>query len=167
MARFDLSQYATVAERIALFWSQHPNGAIITTDLTTEEDRQRGQWRIQAAVYFDINEQMPRGTGLAFEIDGTAGANMTAAMENAESSAIGRCLATAGYAASKNRASREEMMKVERNSTDSNAPKITAKQVQNAATLEELKQLWESATESGDATKLIDEFTAKKQALNG
>jgi hypothetical protein len=54
-----------------------------------------------------------KSTGLAFEIDGQGMANKTSALENAETSAIGRALANAGYSGNK-RASREEMAKVAR-----------------------------------------------------
>ena len=38
--------------------------------------------------------------------------------------------------------------------------------MQNAATLKDLEALWSRAVDSGDSTKLITEFTARKQALN-
>jgi hypothetical protein len=44
---------------------------------------------------------------------------------------------------------------------------ITAMDVQNAANLDELNNLWSRAVDSGDSTKLIAEFTARKKALNG
>jgi hypothetical protein len=165
MARFNLADYATVQERIEAFWKKYPNGAIITRDLTTDADRDRKQWRVYAEVFFTFDELRPRGTGLAFEIDGTAGANMTSAYENAETSAIGRALATANFTTSKHRASRTEMQKAERGAPSDT--QITANDVQNAATLDILNALWSQAVDSGDSTKLIADFTARKKALNG
>jgi hypothetical protein len=165
MARFNLADYATVQERIEAFWKKYPNGAILTRDLTTDADRDRKQWRVYAEVYFVFDELRPRGTGLAFEIDGGAGANMTSAYENAETSAIGRALATANFTTSKNRASRTEMQKAERGAPSET--QITANDVQTATTLDELNLLWSRAVDSGDSTKLIAEFTARKKALNG
>jgi hypothetical protein len=165
MARFNLADYATVQERIEAFWKKYPNGAIVTRDLTTDADRDRKQWRVYAEVYFTFDDLRPRGTGLAFEIDGTAGANMTSAYENAETSAIGRALATANFTTSKNRASRTEMQKAER-AAPSQA-QITTLDIQNAATLDDLNKLWSQAVDSGDSTKLIADFTARKKALNG
>jgi len=165
MARFNLADYATVQERIEAFWKKYPNGAIVTRDLTTDADRDKKQWRVYAEVYFTFDEVRPRGTGLAFEIDGGAGANMTSAYENAETSAIGRALATANFTTSKHRASRTEMQKAERGAAP--ATQITTIDIQNAATLDDLNKLWSQAVDSGDSTKLIADFTARKKALNG
>jgi hypothetical protein len=164
MARFNLADYATVQERIEAFWIKYPNGAIVTTDLTTDADRDRKQWRVYAEVFFVFDERRPRGTGLAFEIDGGAGANQTSAYENAETSAIGRALATANFTTSKHRASRQEMQKAERGAPD--AAQITTIDIQNTATLKDLEALWSRAVDSGDSTKLIAEFTARKKQFN-
>lgn len=164
MARFNLADYATVQDRIEAFWKLHSRGAIITRDLTTDADRERKQWRVYAEVWFDIDEVRPRGTGLAFEIDGGAGANQTSAYENAETSAIGRALATANFTTSKHRASRQEMQKAQRGA---DVAQITANDVQTATTLDELSTLWSKAVDSGDSTKLIADFTARKKALGG
>jgi len=164
MARFNLADYATVQERIEAFWAKYPNGAIVTKDLTTDADRDRKQWRVYAEVYFVFDELRPRGTGLAFEIDGGAGANQTSAYENAETSAIGRALATANFTTSKHRASRQEMSKAQRGAPDE--AQITIEMVQKATTVTELNDLWSKAVDSGDSTKLIGAFSARKKALN-
>lgn len=164
MARFNLADYATVQERIEAFWAKYPDGAIVTKDLTTDADRDKKQWRVYAEVYFVFDEVRPRGTGLAFEIDGGAGANQTSAYENAETSAIGRALATANFTTSKHRASRQEMAKAQRG--PANEAQITANDVQSAANLKDLEELWLRAVDSGDSTKLIALFTERKKALN-
>jgi len=164
MARFNLADYETVAERTARFYKDHKNGAIITTYLTTEGDRQRKQWVVYSEVWFDKNADVrPTGTGLAFEIDGGAGANLTSALENCESSSVGRALMNAGYGGDK-RVTREEMRKVNRGAP--NEAQITAIDVQNAATLKDLEALWSKAVDSGDSSKLIALFTERKQQLN-
>lgn len=165
MARFNLADYETVAQRIIRFYKDHPNGAIITTNLTTPQDRERKQWVVAAEVWFDKNADVrPTGTGLAFEIDGTAGANMMAALENAESSAVGRALAQANYGGDK-RTTREEMAKANR--APAKEPQITANDVQTAATLDDLNALWAKAVDAGESTKLIATFTARKKELGG
>ena len=165
MARFNLADYETVAERTARFYKDHPNGAIITTYLTTEGDRQRKQWVVYSEVWFDKNADVrPTGTGLAFEIDGGAGANVTSALENCESSSVGRSLMNAGYGGDK-RVTREEMRKVNRGAPSE--AQITASDIQNCANLKELEALWAKSVDSGDSTRLIGDFTARKKALNG
>jgi len=165
MARFNLADYETVAERTARFYKDHKNGAIITKNLTTDADRERKQWVVYAEVWFDKNVDVrPTGTGLAFEIDGGAGANLTSALENCESSSVGRALMNASYGGDK-RVTREEMRKVNRGAP--NEAQITAIDIQNCANLKELEALWAKSVDSGDSTKLIADFTARKKALNG
>jgi hypothetical protein len=165
MARFDLQNYETVAQRIIRFYADHSEGAIITKYLTTDADRERRQWVVYAEVWFDKNNDVrPTGTGLAFEIDGGAGANSTSALENCESSAVGRALAQANYGGDK-RVTREEMAKVNRGPAKEN--QITANDIQNCANLKDLEALWSKSVDSGDSTKLIAAFTARKKELGG
>lgn len=112
MAAFNPADYETVAERIKKFYADYPDGRIITKNLTTEQDRHAKTWVVKATVYTDASK-VKKATGLAFEIDGAGMANKTSALENAETSAIGRALANANYSGDK-RASREEMEKVAR-----------------------------------------------------
>ena len=117
MAQFNLQDYETVEERIRRFYKDNPEGRIITKNETTLQDRQVGVWVVYAAVYLDgERETLCRATGLAFEVDGQGMANKTSALENAETSAIGRALANAGYSGNK-RTSRQEMEKVARGKT--------------------------------------------------
>ena len=121
MPRFDLSKYATVAERLAMFHKDHPDGRIITKMVDTFEasDKPR-RWVFKASVYLTAGDHaagIPKATGWASEIDGTGGANDGSACENTESSAVGRALMLAGYAASKDGktlASASEMDKMNR-----------------------------------------------------
>jgi hypothetical protein len=113
MAQFNLNDYETVEERIRRFYKDNPDGRIITENQTTLQDRQVSTWVVMASVYLNNETDKPKATGLAFEVDGVGMANKTSALENAETSAIGRALANAGYSGNK-RASREEMAKVAR-----------------------------------------------------
>ena len=123
MPQFNLNDYETVEERIRRFYKDNPDGRIITENQTTLQDRQVGTWVVYAAVYLtNDREALARATGLAFEVDGQGMANKTSALENAETSAIGRALANAGYSGNK-RTSRQEMEKVARGAT----PKATSK----------------------------------------
>jgi hypothetical protein len=121
--KFDLNKYATVAERLTQFHIDHPDGRIVTEWANDErwdvdERKHPKTWVIKATIYLTAGDQankIPKATGHAFEIDGTGGANNTSALENAESSAIGRALMVMGYSMNKDPntlASREEMQKV-------------------------------------------------------
>lgn len=116
--RFDLSKYSTVAERLAKFHQDYPDGRITTEITNIDGEIGKTRWVIKSTIYLSAGDQangLAKATGYAFEVDGTGGANATSALENCESSSIGRCLMVAGYAMSKDTlASREEMQKVVR-----------------------------------------------------
>jgi len=87
MAQFNLADYETVEERIKRFYEAHPDGRIITEDLTTPLDRQVSTWRVKTTIFLtdaDQERNLPKATGHAFEVDGSGGANKTSAWENAE-----------------------------------------------------------------------------------
>ena len=100
--------YEPVQDRIAKFWADHPEGRILT-DLIYRDDK---QYIVKAEVWKG-NVGGEDATGYAEEIVGSTHVNKTNALENAETSAIGRALANLGYA-TKVRPSAEEMQKVQR-----------------------------------------------------
>ena len=157
MPQFDLSKYATVAERMAQLKVDYPDYRIITENLTTSEDRQTGTWVMKATLYLSDGDQaagLAKATGHAFEIDGQGMANKTSALENAESSAIGRCLMVAGYAMSKdNLASREEMEKVERMTPKGRGWIAEASMMSN---VDDLRNLWLEAKEAKAPQKTLE-----------
>lgn len=104
---FNLDDYETVEERLIKFWKDHEQGRIITTLLSGTST----QFIVRAELYKDGSELI-WATGLAEETVQGRGVNSTSALENCETSAIGRALANAGYATKGKRASREEMTKV-------------------------------------------------------
>jgi hypothetical protein len=119
MAQFNLDSYETVEQRIARFYADHPDGRIITDNLTTPADRSVSTWVTKSTIFLTDADQergLPKATGHAFEIDGSGMTQKTSALETCETSSIGRALANAGYSGSK-RVTREEMQKVERNVT--------------------------------------------------
>jgi hypothetical protein len=105
---FNLEDYETVEERLIKFWKDHPDGQIHTKLL----DQTAGRFIVEAAIYRTEADLRPWTTGLAEETIQGRGVNATSALENCETSAIGRALANAGYATKGKRASREEMAKV-------------------------------------------------------
>lgn len=107
---FNLDDYETVEERLAKFWKEYPDGRIETELIEATANR----FIVYSKIYRTEADPKPWATGLAFETVSDRGVNSTSALENAESSSIGRALANAGYAKRGARPSREEMEKVQR-----------------------------------------------------
>lgn len=106
---FNLDDYEPVDERIAKFWAKYADGKI-ETDLVFND----GKTFIVKASCFR-NDGTLIANGWADETKSEKGVNANFALPNAETSAIGRCLANAGFAAKVGkRPSREEMTKVQR-----------------------------------------------------
>ncbi len=105
---FNLDAYETVEERLDKFWKDHPDGQIHTKVL----EHTTARFIVEASIYRTEADSRPWTTGLAEETVQGRGVNATSALENCETSAIGRALANAGYATKGKRASREEMSKV-------------------------------------------------------
>ena len=105
---FNLEDYETVEERLVKFWKDNPDGKIETSLLEFSSTR----FIVKAAIYRTYADTALWATGLAEETVQGRGVNATSALENCETSAIGRALANAGYATKGKRASREEMAKV-------------------------------------------------------
>lgn len=114
-----LDDYEPVQDRIAKFWADHPDGRILT-ELIYRDER---QYIVKAEVWKQHGRATEDASGYAEEIIGSTNVNKTNALENAETSAIGRALANMGYA-TKVRPSREEMQKVERANKADNARKV-------------------------------------------
>jgi hypothetical protein len=166
MAAFNLADYETVAERIKRFYVDNPDGRIMTRNLTQQHDRAISTWVVQAYVFLNAKDQLencPRATGVAFEVDGTGMANKTSALENAETSAIGRALANAGYSGDR-RASREEMSKVVR---DKAPARNWNAALDNIDDLEGLRSLYLEATQAKANKQILDQIKAKADGLSG
>jgi hypothetical protein len=109
---FDLSNYEPVSERIQKFWKLYPNGRIITDIKLINET----EVVIQASIFTDREDPRPAAVDWAHETRGSSHINRASFLENASTSGIGRGLATLGLSTSKNRPSREEMIKATRES---------------------------------------------------
>lgn len=177
MARFDLSKYATVAERLVTLGELWPDYRIETHDYSTEADRAKGVWRVKATLYLtreDMIDGVAKATGHAFEVDGQAGANVTSALENCESSAVGRALALAGFSVNKDNptslASREEMEKVARGAqpaTPVPVPDDFLVRVDASVSVEELHSLWDEAVKAGFSDQVKKVIADRKVGLDG
>lgn len=128
MASFNLADYETVEQRHARIIARNPDLRCVLINHTTPADRAVGMWVVEARVYLNAADQaadLPKATEWAFEIDGTGMANKTSALENANTSALGRALRWA-IGGSKG-ASREEMAKVAAGQTPAKGVKQTDK----------------------------------------
>ena len=105
---FNLDDYETVEERLVKFWKDHPDGRIETELVEYTNSR----FIVKARIFRDKGDTSYWASGYAFENVSDRGVNSTSALENCETSAIGRALANAGFATKGKRASREEMTKV-------------------------------------------------------
>ncbi len=106
---FNLADYETVESRLEKFWKEFPDGRVSTELEVCEAHR----YVVKAYLYRTYLDQVAYSTGFAEEKDSDRGVNATSALENCETSAIGRALANAGYATKGRRPSREEMVKVQ------------------------------------------------------
>jgi len=166
MAQFNLADYETVAERIARFYRDWPDARIVTRNLTQQHDRAIMTWVVQAFVYLNKDDQerdLPKGTGLAFEVDGAGMAQKTSALETAETSAIGRALANANYSGDK-RVTREEMAKVSRGVTPARNWQAA---LDNINDLEGLRSLYLEARQGKASNAILEAIKSKADGLSG
>jgi hypothetical protein len=114
---WNMEDYEPVSSRIDRFYAKYSGGRIIT-EIVARGDN---DWVVKALVYRREKDTEPSATGFAQEIVGSNPVNRTSALENCETSAIGRALANLGFDAKGQRASREEMEKVERQNSAGSA----------------------------------------------
>jgi hypothetical protein len=105
---FNLADYEPVEVRLEKFIKDYPAFRISTELEVVEASR----YIVKAYLYKDASDGVAWSTGYAEETVTSRGVNQTSALENCETSAIGRALANAGYAPKGKRPSREEMTKV-------------------------------------------------------
>ena len=104
MKKIDIKgkDYVMVNERIKYFRTNYKEGSIVTELLSSVN----GVYVFKASVY---NDGQLLSTGHASEKEGSTFINKTSALENAETSAIGRCLGVLGIGIDTSVASFEEV----------------------------------------------------------
>jgi hypothetical protein len=157
---FDLSQYETVESRLEKFWKEFPDGRVSTELEVCEAHR----YVVKAYLYRTYLDQVAYATGFAEEKDTDRGVNATSALENCETSAIGRALANAGFAAKGKRPSREEMAKVEKPIIKQKFPEPVADAwtIESPKDVQEVVQVEGAPTLSSAMNLLADELNAKE-----
>jgi hypothetical protein len=124
---FNINDYETVEVRLGKFIGEHADFRIYTELLESSPTR----FIVRASIYRTELDAQPWATGLAYEMVTDRGVNQTSALENCETSAIGRALANAGYAAKGKRPSQSEMVKVIAAETPTKSFKEKLEQRQN------------------------------------
>ena len=153
MARnFNLADYETVEDRLQRALDAHKDLRVVTVNHTASHDREKGVWVVEARVYLNAGDQaadLPKATGWAFEKDGTGMANQTSALENCETSALGRALKQA-FGGSKG-PSRQEMEKVQRHSD-----RDWLGEADSLNDVQQLRVLWAEAKKAGADKKTLE-----------
>ena len=175
--KYSLEDYETVEQRLRRLFTEYPKARILT-DLIHQDDR---RFITKTFLYLNPEDTVPTATGYAEEIVGAGFVNKTSALENCETSSIGRCLSNSllilGAPVGK-RPSAEEMQKVERYKAEPRRSAAKARvysedeiagavaalaRVPEMQDKELLRKLWSDNTEVLDAP--ID-GTTLKDAIN-
>ena len=163
---FNPADYASVDERLPLFWKDCPRGRIITELVVDDGTR----IVMKASLFATYEDYHPTTTGYAEEVRGSSMVNKTSALENCETSAVGRALANYQYQGGKKRASLEEVVKVYRQGGELSASGPTTSTNSDGPTPKQLAMLraknWEGAVPATkrEASQLIETLKAQSQS---
>jgi len=173
--KFDLDAYETVELRLRRLYGKYPEARVMT-DLVFHDER---RFIVKAEIYLDRDDMTPVATGYAEEIVGASPVNRTSALENGETSAIGRAISNSVLcldAPEGKRPSRSEMEKVERYKAEPRMPATKEKvwtvadekqaslAIQSAnlsVSVDELKAIWDANKDIADLE--IDGITLKSK----
>ena len=148
--------YVMVKDRIIFFNENFPNGSI-TTELIEMTDR----FIVKATVTPDMENPVRYFTGHAEEVVGSSQINKTSALENAETGAIGRSLASMGIGIEDSFASADEVK---------NAQYQQSYYMKTDADKQVYQELLQSGAYNGDKTKINNwwkELATKDQVEAG
>ena len=148
--KFNLQDYETVEDRLKRARAEHPDMVVETIlEPINCGASEAARWIFSCRLYKSAEDRkngLLWSTGWANEVDGIGGpVNNASACENAETSAIGRAPANAGYSGNK-RASREEMEKVQRREA---VQQKLIESIGKCETRDDLTKLWNYASGNG------------------
>ena len=142
-------KYTTVAVRVEVFRKYFPDYSI-NTRVTVDD----GKRVIVVAEVYAPGTDRPISTGIAEEIRGSSNVNRTSAIENGETSAIGRALANLGLAGGEYASDFEiEVAGLKDATMDFNEAVDKAREKQEDAAMEELRQESESFPDDVEAER--------------
>jgi hypothetical protein len=162
MARFDLSQYSTVAERIDKFWAKYPDGRLHTELVHFSSE----QVVIKAEVYLDREDLRPVTTDYAEERIDSSPVNRVSMVENCATSSLGRALADLGgeFTGAK-RPSAEEMQKVARHE-GAQKTRDWLTEAKALTDVDLLRMLWAEAQQAGASPEVLAKVKEYATALD-
>jgi hypothetical protein len=151
-------EYLTVAYRIKQFRVDHPDWQIHTDIIKMDDDRVVVRAEIADSAGVTV------ATGHAEEKRSASQINQTSALENCESSAVGRALAFAGYGGSEI-ASADEVQNAiyQQENKNPRVEKMTAA-VNACGSLADLKTVWGAMSEA-DRKVMQETFTKRKEQV--
>ena len=100
-------EYVTVPERVKHFHEEYPNGSIVS-----KHEKHGNVFIVTTTVIPDIKNPERKFTGLAYEIEGSTNVNKGSALENCETSAVGRAMGFLNIGVIDSIASADEMVSV-------------------------------------------------------
>ena len=173
MVQINGKDYVTVAERLQRLHDQHEK-VIIETEILRFDDE-----IVLVKAILKIDEK--KFIGHAQEVIGSSQVNSTSALENAETSAVGRALAFAGFGVNGGIASADEIIKAENNTdvlsdetpmaTDSQMDKIQSLLHEPLITDPERERLQkiidDNTIDKRSASDLLSYFYGKSSVSNG
>jgi len=170
MVHINGNEYYTVAERLKVLHEKYQSINITTEIIKLDSEI--------VVVKATVSIENMLYTGHAQEIIGSNHINTTSALENAETSAVGRALAFSGIGSHKSIASADEIINAE-NKSDIESPMATPAQINTIRNLlqNELitapekvrinKLLCRESIDKDSASKLIGYFYGHSDLING
>jgi hypothetical protein len=164
MAMFNLSEYQTVQERLELFWKRWPNGRLNVELVSFTEN----QVVFKAECYANRNDVYPMAVDYAEERLGSSPVNKTSFVENASTSATGRCLAQLAqeFSPKGKRPSTSEMSKVAR-LADVPVERNWDVALSNINDIEGLRSLYNEAKQGKAPTAILEAIKGKANGVAG